>query len=104
MTTREKIADAIRNLPDGVLVFLDLDDVTGLDRVSANCFKDCKNLTSINIPDGVRRIEYKAFKDCKSLTSIRIPDSVTEIGNYAFVHCYDLKNIKLPACVLYQVS
>ncbi|MCI7803681.1 MAG: leucine-rich repeat domain-containing protein, partial [Oscillospiraceae bacterium] len=47
-------------------------------------FADCKNLTSVTIPDSVTSIRYRAFSGCKYLESITIPDSVTSIGYDAF--------------------
>ena len=45
------------------------------------------------IPEGTACIVEKAFYDCKELTSVVIPDSVTEIGSYAFVGCTGLTSI-----------
>ena len=59
--------------------------------IGAQAFENCSNLTSINIPESVTLIGYFAFRDCSSLTSITIPESVTEIGNYAFLYCSSLK-------------
>ena len=36
------------------------------------------------IPEGTTIISVAAFKDCKELTSVGIPDSVQEIGALAF--------------------
>ncbi len=47
-------------------------------------FRNCRELTSIDIPNSVTSIGYCAFFDCSGLTSITIPNSVTSIGNYAF--------------------
>ena len=52
--------------------------------IGENAFYDCKNLTSVTIPDSVTSIGGWAFFDCINLTSITIPDSVTKIGDYAF--------------------
>ena len=37
------------------------------------------------IDSNCRLIGYRVFEDCRQLTSITIPDGVTSIGNYAFV-------------------
>ncbi|MCR5253786.1 MAG: leucine-rich repeat domain-containing protein [Treponema sp.] len=95
----DEIADAIRNLPDGVLVFLDLDDVTGLDRVSDSCFKDCKNLTSIELPDSITSIEAAAFSGCSTLFSIGLPANLSMINMNTFSDCISLGAIEIPASV-----
>ena len=37
-------------------------------------FMDCKNMTSITIPDSVKSIGYRAFWNCKSLNAVYIND------------------------------
>ena len=61
-------------------IYNDLPVVT----VSDSAFSDCRNLTSIVIPDSVTTIGDSAFYNCSSLASIEIPDSVTTIGEGAF--------------------
>ena len=53
-------------------------------RIGENAFDECKALTSVTIPDGVRSIGDWAFGDCSALMSVRIPASVTNIGDGAF--------------------
>lgn len=48
------------------------------------------------IKPGVKTIASYAFSDCKELTSIIIPDSVVAIGNNAFNLCTRLKSIMIP--------
>ncbi|MBR6929812.1 MAG: leucine-rich repeat domain-containing protein [Bacteroidales bacterium] len=62
-------------------------------------FYNCKNLTSIIIPNHVTIIGGNAFMFCQKLASIEIPNSVTLIGDYAFIYCYDLATIELPNSV-----
>ena len=63
--------------------------------IGENAFKDCENLISISIPDGVENIGDHAFADCKNLTSISIPNSVTSIGKSAFAGCRKLKSVTI---------
>ena len=62
-------------------------------------FKDCSNLTSINIPSSVTSIGGGAFRDCSRLISIHIPSSVTRIGKSAFYGCSSLTSIHIPNSV-----
>lgn len=59
-------------------------------------FRNCENITSMTIPDGVTKIGEGAFFNCPSITSIVIPDSVIEFGIGAFAHCNSLENINIP--------
>ena len=59
-------------------------------------FRDCSNLTSVTIPEGVTTIGYYAFSGCSSLASVTIPKSVTSIGSSAFEYCSSLTSIAIP--------
>ena len=47
----------------------------------------------------VKSIGVSAFKDCKNITSVYIPDTVEYIRNYAFYNCTSLKAIQLPSSI-----
>ena len=55
--------------------------------IGGYAFFDCKNLTSITIPNSVTTIEAGAFQRCSNLTSVTIGNSVSEIGEFAFKGC-----------------
>lgn len=59
-------------------------------------FKDCTQIKSIKIPDGVTKINYAAFEGCTSLTDVEISNDVTYIGHYAFKDCTALSNVTIP--------
>jgi hypothetical protein len=88
----------------------------GVTSIGYYAFRDCANITSVELPNSVTSINdgafYKctsldevalgnnvksigagAFMDCTSLEGIAIPDSVTSIGNGAFMNCTRLTNI-----------
>ena len=56
----------------------------------------CSELTSIVLPDSVTEIGWGAFAGCSGLASITIPDSVTSIGIGAFSGCSGLTSINIP--------
>lgn len=66
--------------------------------INASAFRNCRDLTSVSIPNSVMSIGNSAFESCNSLTSITIPNSVTRIGDYAFAGAA-LKTITIPNSV-----
>lgn len=62
-------------------------------------FWECKDLTSIVIPEGITFIGQGAFGSCKSITSLVIPDGVTSIGESAFNNCTNAVTISIPNSV-----
>ena len=71
----------------------------GTDYIVSCAFEDCKELTSVVIPNTVTRISWDAFSGCSGLKSIVIPNSVTEIESEAFRGCSGLTNIVIPESV-----
>ncbi len=91
--------------------------------ISANAFKNCAELVTVNIPKNVTSIGDYAFYNCKNLTNInapkaitfallrttvsspddlvngKLPDGITSIGSYAFSGCTSLTNITIPSTV-----
>lgn len=100
--------------------FDELQYFTGLTRIEGWTFYDCKNLSSIVIPENVVEIgggysylgpseseqeasivtwegrdELGAFNGCSSLTSINIPESVKKIDKFAFLGCNGLQEVHI---------
>ena len=71
------------------------DCVTGIGNWA---FDQCRQLTSVIIPDSMTTIGERAFNGCSNLTYIVIPNSVTSIGVYAFAYC-NLEEIAFPDSV-----
>ena len=67
--------------------------------IGANAFKDCINLTGIEIPEGVTSIGASAFNGCTNLTSVEIPEGMATIGSLAFYGCTSLTSVTIPASV-----
>ena len=67
--------------------------------IGANAFKDCIDLTGIEIPEGVTSIGASAFNGCTNLTSVEIPEGMATIGSLAFYGCTSLTSVTIPASV-----
>ena len=64
--------------------------------IGSSAFQNCRNITSITIPESVTSIGDNAFSGCESLTYINIPEGMTSIGNYVFYECFSLSSINIP--------
>lgn len=64
-------------------------------RIGPQAFRQCSNLTSVNIPNSVTYISYYVFAHCSKLENIVIPSSVTYLGPNLFYACTGLKKIIL---------
>lgn len=64
--------------------------------IKEGAFRNCENLTSVTLPEGLNSIGVKAFSGCGNLQSINVPNSVTSIGERAFLGCDNLKSINIP--------
>lgn len=67
----------------------------GITNIGKNAFRNCSNLTNVQLPSTLKSIDYGAFS-ITNLEAIEIPNSVTTIGKAAFACCYNLKRIKMP--------
>lgn len=67
--------------------------------IGKNAFKECKDLTSVTIPNTVTSIGESAFYGCSRLTDLEIPSSVTSVGYSAFEKCTSLTSIFIPSTV-----
>lgn len=75
----------------------------GVEKIWSKAFRNCANLSSIQLPDTLLEIgdeddnyECGVFSGCICLESIAIPNSVTYIGREAFKGCTSLTSITLP--------
>jgi hypothetical protein len=67
--------------------------------IGSECFRECKGITSIIIPDSVEAIGKRAFLLCFSLNSVNIPQNITVIESGVFNSCTSLKSITIPNSV-----
>lgn len=67
--------------------------------VADYAFKDCVDITSASVSEGVTVIGSYAFHNCAGLSDLTLPSSLTTINNYAFGGCTGLVNITIPGNV-----
>ncbi len=63
--------------------------------IGSGAFYNCKNLLDIELSKNLINIENDSFANCDNLNSIEIPESVTSIGMGAFINCKSLSSIKV---------
>lgn len=59
----------------------------GVTEISGRAFKNCKQLSEVEIANSVKYIGHEAFYGCSSLKEISIPKNVESIGYHAFGSC-----------------
>ena len=62
-------------------------------------FSGCESLAKVEIPTSVKSVEGGTFQECKSLTSVTMPEGVTNIGYHAFSDCGKLASVTIPPSV-----
>lgn len=67
--------------------------------ISEGAFRDCEQLTRVNLPSTIYEIEDNAFYGCTALTDITIPSSVEVMGDAVFGYCTSLQSAEIPASV-----
>lgn len=55
--------------------------------IGGQAFRDCTNLTSIELPNTITKLWAGAFEGCTNLKTINLPSGVQSIGNLAFSGC-----------------
>lgn len=77
----------------------DLEIPNGVTSIGDYAFNSYSSLTSVVIGDGVTSIGKNAFGYCSHLMSVTIPNSVTKIGERAFYDCDSLTSVIIPDSV-----
>ena len=88
----KKVAAAVKALPEGTSIKLNLASSSGVKSFDTGLFSDCKSLVHISIPDSVDTIGSGVFTGCDNLVSLKFPRSLKNIDKYAFIDCVNLKN------------
>ena len=69
--------------------------------IGDECFKKCKSLRAVTIPNSVNTIGNNAFELCEFLNTINLSKSIINIGNNAFYGCASLVTINIPNSISY---
>ena len=69
----------------------------GITSIGPGALSQLKKLWYVNLPSSLKRIDKWAFERDVALERIEIPDSVEYIGESAFTWCKRLKHVKLPS-------
>lgn len=67
-------------------------------------FKNCTELVSVTIPEGIRFVGISAFEGCSNLTGVSFPASTKIITSYAFRNCTSLTGVTIPEGVLWLTN
>ena len=81
----------------GVVIIPDTLGGYPVTKIGDQAFISNKNITFVEVPDGVTGIYWQAFAYCSNLTTVVLPQSLTTIGSDVFTYCSALSSITLPA-------
>ena len=65
-------------------------------RIGFEAFRNCDELTSVTIPEGVTHIDTHALAYCGGLKSVSLPSSLRDIGYAAFGKDMELRSVTIP--------
>ena len=65
----------------------------GVTSLCSSAFSYCINLTSVEIPNSLTTIEYGAFENCTALPSVTLPQGITKLGYSVFNNCSALTSV-----------
>lgn len=72
---------------------------TGIDSLSAYCFYNAPNLSSVVLPDTITEIGNGAFYMNHSLKDVQMKEGIASIGNDCFFMCNALRTLEIPSTV-----
>ena len=65
-------------------------------RIGNSAFYSCKELTLVDIPEGVTEIGNSAFISCSKLENVDLPNSLVKLESYAFSGCSSFTTFNIP--------
>ena len=91
-----KYSCAVSPTPTGKVAIPPTLNYIKVTRIGQDAFRNCKELTSVTIPEGVTHIDVHAFDNCTGLKSVSLPSSLKDIGYAAFGGCVALESVTIP--------
>ena len=79
-----------------IVTFDEFQYFTNVNSINDYSFRNCSNLRSIIMPDGLEDVSFYAFSGCKSLERVQFGRSLTNLDEEAFNGCTALKEVILP--------
>ena len=86
---------AIPEATTGALEIPEIIDGMPVRGIGERAFYQCRGLTLVTIPQGVKSIGRGAFHGCMGLESVTIPSSVDSVGKEAFYWCTKLQSLTI---------
>ena len=86
----------LQQLVDRSITTVTADDLVGVTAIGESAFRDCGNLTSVELPDSVTSIGAYAFYN-SHLSSIDVGNGIQNIEAFGFGTCQYLTSLVLPA-------
>ena len=69
----------------------------GVETIGKEAFYSCWNTTFTKFPSSLRTIGESAFHNCNNIRILDLPEGLLTIGNNAFIYCYGLQKVILPS-------
>lgn len=71
----------------------------GIDEIPEECFEQCEKLKSISVPGSVKDIGFNAFTKCYRLCNVNLSEGIEFIHHCAFRYCEGLNELVIPSTV-----
>ncbi len=71
----------------------------GLKEIGEAAFYFCTGLGRLDLPEGLIKIADYAFYGCEGVAELNLPSTVTSIGGDAFSGCFPLRSVTIPSSV-----
>ena len=65
-------------------------------RIGNNAFNSCSDLTTVDIPEGVKEIGSYAFAYCRNLSFVEFPNSLERLELFALYYCQGITSVYIP--------